>query len=149
MDYRPETFPYSFSFPKDKNKEFSVQLLASKPSFFLAWCWIEMWCDHSHLSRTVVILWSRNSPLSLINVDGTPELAGISLLLIYRGFQSHLRFSSMKVYGWKVLAAYSSGYFGYPSWITSIPRRTSSSVPCCLCPALSLTCYKTLLKIFV
>lgn len=58
-----------------------------------------MWCDLSHLSRTVVILWSRNSPLSLINVDGTPELAGISLLLIYRGFQSHLRFSSMKVFG--------------------------------------------------
>lgn len=106
-----------------------------------------MWHNYSHLSRAV-ILWSHNSPLSHANLDSTPELAGIPLLLIHRGFQSHLGFT-MKVFAWKVLAAYSSGYFDYPSWSTSIPRRTSSSVPCCSCPALSLTCYKTLLSIFV
>lgn len=139
MDYRHETFSYSLAvFQKIKSNNFLYNyLLLSLLYFSLVLDWNAVQSFSS--IRAALILWSHNSWLSLVNADSTPELAGISLLSVHRGFHSHLGFSCMRVFAWKDLAAQSRGYLDYPRWSTSIPRRTSTSLPCCTGSALSLT----------
>lgn len=104
-----------------------------------------MWHSYSNLpvAVAVVILWSGKIPVSLVNVDSIREQDVIS------GFQSCLGFSSRKGFAWKALPRCGNHCFDYPSWSMSIPERASSSVACCLCPALVLSCHMTLLMTFI